>query len=518
MKKHILKITSVFLLIFATSCDDYLDINQDPNVLSDTDQPKIILPSAQVNLANTLMGWDLGFAGGFWSEYWTQNYTASQFKTLCNYEDGPSTNFEDAYEEFTSGVLIDTKRIAELAEMNGESGYAYISEAIAIYTWQMLTDLWGDVPYSESLQGNLGILSPKFDDAQTIYADLETRIDALLAMDISTLSSVDRNFDFIFQGDLTKWNQFANSLKLKLMIRQSETPGYDNTAVINFINSASFLSQSAIIFRDSDDNGTNDVWDDGQEGKRHPMREFELGGANYLSTNVIACKSFIDYLITNTDPRLDKLFTAPSDGHQGAFFGDYDFKGDSDGDGVIDEKEEYSEAVFEGDTDLMIMSAWEVNFFIAEAYARANDLVNAKMYYELGVTASLTQHGITDTTILTSGYAAWVDGTVEENIEQIAMQKWVANAKFQHIESFIDRNRTKYPAISDLDVKADRNFAFLNFPVGSLTVSVRGRDKTNGDVPASPIYPGDVLNRNTNAPSQKASLLEEIWWDQKAGK
>ncbi|MEN8805567.1 MAG: hypothetical protein ACN4EF_06615 [Wenyingzhuangia sp.] len=132
MKRQLLKITSVFLLIFTISCEDYLDINEDPNVLSSTDQAKIILPTAEVNLANTLMGWDLGFGGGFWSEYWTQSYTASQFKTLCEYEDGSATSFENAYEKLTAGVLIDTQRIKALALANEETGYLYISEALAI--------------------------------------------------------------------------------------------------------------------------------------------------------------------------------------------------------------------------------------------------------------------------------------------------------------------------------------------------------------------------------------------------
>ncbi|MGY6647391.1 SusD/RagB family nutrient-binding outer membrane lipoprotein [Wenyingzhuangia sp. IMCC45574] len=512
MKKHILTITSVFLLIFATGCDDYIDINQDPNVLADTDQPKILLPSAEVNLAHTLMGWDLGFGGGFWSEYWTQSYTASQFKSLCEYEDGQRTNFEDAYVEFTSGVLADTKRISKLSEANGETAYKYISEALSIFTWQVTVDLWGDVPYTEALKGNEDILSPKFDDAATIYADLETRIDALLTTDVSTLSTIEAKFDFIFGGDMAKWEQFANSLKLKLMMRQSETPGYDNAAVITFIENATFLTESAKIIG-------SEYWDDTQEQKRHPMREFQEGGANYLSTNVIGCKTFIDYLNVNSDPRLDALFTAPTTGHEGAFFGDFDSKTDSDGDGTNDEDEDYSEPIFEGDTDLIVMSAWEVNFFIAEAYARANDLVKAKTYYDAGVTASLMQNGIATTDIITTGYAAWVDGIkMEDNIKQIAMQKWVANAKYQHTESFIDRNRTKYPAVSEIDIKANRQFANNNFPIGDFTISVVGRDKTNGNLPASPIYPTDILNRNTNAPSQKANLLVKVWWDQKVGK
>ena len=71
-------------------------------------------------------------------------------------------------------------------------------------------------------------------------------------------------------------------------------------------------------------------------------------------------------------------------------------------------------------------------FYIAEVYARASNLVKAKEYYDMGVKASLSQHGISDTDIL-NNYAEWVDGTQEQNIKQIAMQKWVANANYQHI-------------------------------------------------------------------------------------
>ncbi|GAA4948764.1 SusD/RagB family nutrient-binding outer membrane lipoprotein [Algibacter agarivorans] len=507
MKKYILKFILAFLTVLSFSCESYLDVNQDPNVLSDTDQPKILLPNAQVGLAHTMMGYDIGFGGGFWTQYWTQSYTASQFKDLCEFEE---ESFNDAYVEFSAVVLNDLKRMQTLSgDLPENQGYAYIAEALSIFTWQVMTDLWGDIPYSEALQGNEGITAPKFDASEDIYADLETRINALLAIDVSELTQIDAKFDFIYEGDLNAWEKFANSLKLKLMMRQSETSNYSNSTALSFISSASFIDASAKI--------SGAIWEDDKEGKRHPMREFQEGGANTLSINVIGCKSFIDYLNVNSDPRIDALFTAPSGGHLGAFFGDFDSKKDSDEDGTLDEDEDYSEALFAGDTDLIIMSDWEVNFFIAEVYARASDLVNAKTYYEMGVTASLAQNGFSATDIITTGYATWVDGTTEANLKQIAMQKWVANANYQHLESFVERNRTKYPALNPIDIKLDRNDAFLNFPLGDLTNSVNGRDKTNAKLPSSPVYPADVMGRNINAPSQKPDLLQKVWWDKKVG-
>lgn len=506
MKKNILKFTLVLLTIFATSCDNYLDTNQDPNVLGTTDNPQILLPSAQVQLGNNLMGWDFGFGGGYWSQYWTQSYTASQFKSLCEYQE---TSFSNAYTGLTAGTLNDLKRIKTLSAEPKNQGYYFIAEALSIYTWQIMTDVWGDIPYYEALKGDEGVNSPVFDSSNEIYADLLVRIDALLAMDTTELT-VANSYDFIYEGDMAEWVKFANSLKLKLMIRLSETSNYNNADLVAFISNNSFLTNSAKI--------SGNYWSDDKEGKKHPMREFSTGGANYLSTNVIGCKTFIDYLNSNDDPRLDALFTAPSSGHQGAFFGDFDSKKDSDIDGTFDDDEEYSEALFTADMDLMIMTDWEVNFYIAEVYARANNLANAKTYYDMAVTASLSQNSINDLDIISTGYAAWVNGSVEENIKQIAMQKWVANANYQHIESFLERNRTKYPAVSEIDVKSDRNFAFLNFPVGKFTISVNGREKTNGYLPASAVYPDVVLYRNTNAPAQKVDLLEKIWWNQKIGK
>ncbi len=495
------------LLVFTVSCDDYLDVNQDPDVLSDIDSPKRILPAAQVGVANQLMAYDFGFGGAYWAQYWTQSYTASQFKNLCEFQD---VEFEDAYGELTSGVLNDLKRITTLSTAAEDKGYAYIAEALSIYTWQVMTDMWGDIPYTEALQGNEGITHPVFDTGESIYADLMTRIEALLATDLTDVS-VEEAFDFVYAGDMAAWQNFVASLKLKLMLRQSETSAYDNAAVVTFIESGvSFLGSSAKI--------SGEVWEDDKEGKRHPMREFEAGGANYVSTNVIGCKSFIDYLALNVDPRLDKLFTPTSAGHRGAFFGDFNSLEDSSGSGTSDDKEDYSEALFTGDMDLMIMSDWEVNFYLAEVYARANNTANAKMYFDAGVTASLAQHGITATDIIDSGYAMWQNLTTEENIKQIAMQKWVANANYQFAEAFFERNRTKYPTVNEIDIKADRNDAFLNFPVGDITISVVGKERTNGFLPASPVYPTDVLNRNVNAPSQKTDILEKVWWDQKAGK
>ena len=95
---------------------------------------------------------------------------------------------------------------------------------------------------------------------------------------------------------------------------------------------------------------------------------------------MIVCKNFIDYLQVNNDPRIATLFTMADKNagtYRGAFFGDFDSKEASDG-SKKDKDVTYSKALFKEDMDLMIMSSWEVHFYIAEVYARAGDYGNAK--------------------------------------------------------------------------------------------------------------------------------------------
>jgi len=501
-------ILGLFVSLFFAGCSDWLDINHDPDALETVPTADVLLPAAQLGVANNLMGWHFGFGGGFWVQYWTQSYTASQFKTLCEYQ---NQDFGVAYQSLMAEPLPDLRRIKAMTEGDDNKGYYFIAEALSIFTWQIITDVWGDMPYSEALRGDEAIYHPKQDKGQDIYADLMKRIDELLKIDLSK-SSINGTQDVIFEGNLSKWYQFANALKLKLMIRLSETSGYSNANVLSFIQQADLLTTSAKI--------PGKMWDNNMNGKRHPMRAFQGGSATYISTNVRACKTIFDYLRLNSDPRQSKLFT----GTRAPFFGDFDSKKDSEGSGTSDDKQSWATIALTAFDDLMIMSAWEINFYVAEVYARAGNNDKAKEFYEAGVKASLAQHGITNYGIIQTGYAVWKESTPEvvitqeDRIEQIAMQKWVANCHYQHIEAFLERNRTKYPSVSEMDIAANRQSAWANFPTGYLTISVKGRELLGGNLPQSPQYPEVYITRNINHPEQKPNVGQKVWWNQKKGK
>ncbi|PWJ40982.1 SusD/RagB family nutrient-binding outer membrane lipoprotein [Sediminitomix flava] len=515
MKKSIILASLLSASLVFTSCEDWLDVNTDPNKLSELDQPEVVIPTAQVSIANTMMGWDMGLTGAIWSQYYTQSHNASQFRGIEQYQE---VSFAGSYTELTAGALNDLKAVKNMALAKEDKGSYLIGEALSIFTWQLLSDTWGTVPYFEALRGDEGIYSPNFDNGDAIYADLIARCDALLAEDFSDATIVEKN-DFVFGHDhghaVEHWIHFVKSLKLKLMLRQSETSSFNLSETVAYVdaNAADFLAESAKI------DGSTYFID--KDGSRHPQAELQVGGANFYSTNVLASKTFLDYLRVNADPRLASIYVEGDNGQLGAFQGDFFSTEDSDGNGTLDSDESYSTVEFAYNDDLFIMSMWEVYFNVAEVYARNNDAVSAKMYYDAGVEASLVHHGFGDVAIIEAGgYAEFMAGSVEEMVKQISMQRWVAFAKTQHWEAFLERNRTKYPAVNDIDIAANRQDAFINFPVGDLTISVNGRAKLNGNLPASPIYPQSLLQRNNSAtkPGQKSDVGEKIWWDQKAGK
>lgn len=98
-------------------------------------------------------------------------------------------------------------------------GMAKIMKALH---FQILVDTYGDIPYTSALQGTANIL-PTYDKAQDIYDDLFKQIDAGIAL----LNKGDGTLnpgpnDIMFKGDISKWLRFANTLKLRMLLRQSE--------------------------------------------------------------------------------------------------------------------------------------------------------------------------------------------------------------------------------------------------------------------------------------------------------
>lgn len=230
------------VVVLGTSCKKYLDINQNPNSATSA-TPQLILPQALTATASDLnqlnsygaqiVGYmaNAGGYGGFGTRI-TYNYSAGDYAGIW-------TTTYDILEDYQA-ILNQTEGKVEYSYFNGA---ARIMKSLC---FQLLVDAYNDVPYTDALQGDAN-LTPAYTDAKVVYKDLADQLDKAIetinagqaATGVTPLGSS----DILFKGDLTKWKQFANTIKLRLILRASGKVTFTNTK----FSSDGFLTTDALI-------------------------------------------------------------------------------------------------------------------------------------------------------------------------------------------------------------------------------------------------------------------------------
>jgi len=232
------------VLLFASSCKKFTNINNNPNAAT-TSTAEAILPQAIVYTAANSNGYNTygaelgGYAanaggyGGFGSS-WTYDFGPNDYSGLWS-------STYDALEDFQTVINI-------TAGDKDHSYYNAIARIMEAYNFELLVDTYNNVPYTDALKGTKG-LTPKYDDAKTIYPALAVQLDS--AITVIHAGDADQNVitlntgtDPMFGGDMTKWAQFAQTIKLRLIIRASGAVTFSNTS---FDSNIGFLTTDAIV-------------------------------------------------------------------------------------------------------------------------------------------------------------------------------------------------------------------------------------------------------------------------------
>ena len=177
MKQNIKQIAICFtlavMLFPISSCKkEFLNVNDNQNSPATVDV-KLALPSAQSYLGYTL-GNQLAIVGGFWGQYWTQGPNANQYANLDQYVYN-SADADRPWSALYAGSLKDLQFIYETGVKDStKRNYAAIARILQAYTYQVVTDAWGDAPFSEALKGDAGNVAPKFDSQESIYDGILT--------------------------------------------------------------------------------------------------------------------------------------------------------------------------------------------------------------------------------------------------------------------------------------------------------------------------------------------------------
>lgn len=229
MKKISYKTIVLFsmLLFMLFGCTkDFVEINTDPNQPTLV-PPEFLLTNAEFTIMDYIWDeWWNGRQGLVYAQYWSQ----TAYTEESRYE--PRGNITDSYFSFFYTSMMDLEQIITLNTDEATKGPAAASgpneNQIAVarimkaFTYQMLTDIWGDIPYFDALKG-IGNTSPSYTKQQEIYADLLNELTEAQAMIVDG----DINGDIIYGGDMTKWKKFANSLRMRVALRTSKVdPNY----------------------------------------------------------------------------------------------------------------------------------------------------------------------------------------------------------------------------------------------------------------------------------------------------
>ncbi|MEO7045645.1 MAG: SusD/RagB family nutrient-binding outer membrane lipoprotein, partial [Ferruginibacter sp.] len=361
------------------------------------------------------------------------------------------------------------------------------------YTYGLLVDLYDKVPYTDALEGNSN-LNPKFDDGYTIYKSVISEIDTALSKDFSARTNTDLtatgegNIDVVFQGDISKWKQFANTLELKLYLRMVNAKPADAQAGLTalYARNPSFLT---------DDAGITQGFIDGP-GQDNPLYEQNIRQLN-TPDNMRASTTLVSFLEANNDPRIVKYFgsTAPKSINQGDF--------------LNNDPNVLTAAVFkQSPTDPVIfISAAESWFLQAEARERYFSGANAMADYNQGVLEAFSAEGLDGSAFVAAGgkYVYPTAGTLDNKIEAIVVQKWASFPYGVHfIEGWFERNRTGYPKSSPV-YSSDPSYVPGQFVVSKNSVL------NPGQYPKRLVFPDVEGSRNSNTPAIVPATTP-VWW------
>ncbi|WP_149275134.1 SusD/RagB family nutrient-binding outer membrane lipoprotein [Pareuzebyella sediminis] len=508
MMKIILRF--LVLITFLVSCEQQLDINRDPDLLD----PEGVAISSEI--AAGIIGVagahasSISFVGGVWSQFWSQSLSSSQYRNVDNYTVG-TNDYERAWSN-SYDALSDIRNAKKIALERENWNYYLIATCLENYTFQILTDFYGDIPYEEA--NDPTNFTPHFNTGEEIYDLMIVELNDALSRNLESSSlPAPGSDDFIFGGNMAHWIEFANTLKLKIFLRQTEArPDIAATGITAMINSnAPFLTVDAGIGLGGD------VFID-EASLSNPLYESDRRQLN-TQNNLRASTTMWSFLSENMDPRLE------------AFYQTEDTAGDPLG--PLDQGDYNSLAppatISLADisplSPVYFISAAQSYFMQAEAMERYNGGAGAKELYDAGVRAAFekspnfydnSKAEASQTWVFSEPYDSSVfiapggayeypsTGTFEEKLENIIVQKWISCYPDQGYESFFEQHRTGYPEISPVP-QSDENYV-----AGEWAYSVEGL--TGGVFPQRLVYPNTEISRNSNAPAIVA-ITVPIWWN-----
>ena len=493
---------AILCSLVVVSCDslddDFEALNTNPTQANDID-PNFKLTNIQLRIS------------GERYENWRTNliYSSTMMQHIAAlpgywsgdkylYNPGYSSSMWDRYYPNISKNIEDL--LVQTAEDPDDSNMWHITQITRVIMYHRLTDLYGDIPYSEAGRGVIdGITQPKYDSQEFVYNDMLTRLENA-AQSLDASKGTFGAGDLMYQGDIDQWRRFANSMMLRLGMRLVKV---DPSAAQSWVQKAiagGVMESNGDIAMVPHDEG---AWRNGNSSV------FDADGNPRLSS------TFVNWMLDRNDPRLfvygqtedgAPAIGLPNGNDVNTIVDDPNWVECADDDSVSPcETGVYmrpNEVYQDFDEVMFFMTYAEVEFLLAEAAVRGWHSGDAAAHYENGVRAAMEHLSLYGADAIIGSVD--IDTYLSENpydpanaMQQINEQIWAATFLNEY-ESFANWRRTGYPELVPVNYPG-------NVTNGTIPRRMRYRE---AEAVANPANYQEAVSRQG-----ADELTTRVWWD-----
>lgn len=437
------KLYMLMLIGCLGACSDLTEINKNPNDVSET-HPQLLLTQIEHEAFSV---------EGTGPLYPSRMLVQTDGENNGQYYNWNQGSFDDY------GELRNVTKMMEEAERIESDAYMALAKFFRAYYFYDLALTFGDIPYSEALQGEEAeVYQPKYDSQKDVFKGILKELEEANTM-LKDNGEIIAG-DIIYNGNASKWRKLINSLRLKILITLSKK---EIDSDLNIKSTFSSIYNNEPILESNEDNGQLHFVD--QEGSRYT--EFNSSG---YSSGMYIDSTFIKRLQDRKDPRLFIFCSQTKNGKEGGLaIDDFDAY---EGGNPLAPYAEVNDKAAQGDVSKVnlryttdpttephnLLSYSEVQFILAEASLRNWIGSDAKIHYENGVKASFEFYNT-----YAKGYENYVTATeagnylnqnlvsfdnattTEEKLERIITQKYFTSFLQSGWRMYFDQLRTGYP-------------------------------------------------------------------------
>jgi hypothetical protein len=460
----------MFALAFTACTDDFEDDLRDPKKPLEV-PARLLFSNAQRNLVDQITTPSVN-SGIF--RLLAQQWASTTYPEESRYDLVTRNIPQNFWSTLYRDVLMDLRESSKIVAADPfitpaqKANQLAMIEVMEVYTWSILVNTFGDIPYTEALTAD--IIYPKYDDAAAIYTDLFKRLDAAIeSLNANSTSNVGdfASADLVYSGSVSKWILFANSLKLKLAMTVSDVDPATAKAKVEQAAPNVFQSaaDNAVFKYTSTTPNVNPIW----------SNLVQSGRNDFVPANTL-----VDLMNEYKDPRRVKYFEPLLDDKKKPIL-------DSSG------KVQYVGGIY-GDNNIylnfshvnpditvpnfpaLLMSYSEVQFYLAEAAARGYTTPSTAVeHFEKAIKASLEYWGVGDqasqylaepeVSAQVATMASGTDGTLSEAERRaIGIQKWISLYN-RGLEAWTEFRRLDYPQLlAPVDQDARYNIVPVRYP------------------------------------------------------